>query len=157
MINGNAIQFRYATTAGGTRELIANTTNTSLSLNYSMIEVTTEASNTFKQIIPDQRSVTISFDGLSSPMDTIELLSTISVGTLIQFNYGPEGNIRAGEGYISSFDWNGAVDTAAAFSGSIDVTGELGDILVEEFVLMAQDGTNLMAEDGTDLIGNQQQ
>ena len=156
MVSGNEIQLRYAETVGGDYITIEGTTSVSLDIQYSTQEVTKNRTNGWREVIPQQRSVTMSFNGLSTPMDTIEFISIVRTGTIIHFNYGGNGYLRSASGLLTSFNWSGQVDSAMTFSGTIEVDGEFTDIIVEDFILMSEDGLNLTTEAGLNLIGNRQ-
>ena len=150
-INGNDLQLYYGTAetrattttgAAGERLPLAHAQTVSLEVSNSLIDVTTKASNSWKEMISGQKSFTLSADGLvddytaSSPITAREIgdavtangsnISSVAInGTRLYFEFGVGNSRFTGSGFISSFSQTGGTDDAPTYSVSIESTGAL--------------------------------
>ena len=112
MINANRVRIYINDT------LVAASTTASIDISNSVVEVTSEPTGGFKEIISGLRGGTMSFETLSS---VVEVETETEVD--LEFEYGDRG--ISCRGYISSANFQGATDDVLRYSASIDITGEI--------------------------------
>ena len=115
MLNGNLLRVSLGS------EEIASTTSVSLDYTYDTIEVTTTATEGWREVINNNRSFTVSFDGLGwAGNDIFE-----HEGTRVGFIFHIDRFTYVGSGILTSTSKSGGVDDVPTFSGAIEGTGEL--------------------------------
>ena len=114
---------------GGTPAVIGHSTSASLSLSIDLPEATTKDSGGYQEVIGGVRSGEISFEGLVSYTDTNnfkELSELANARTKIDWTLGTTTSgdqILSGEGFISSVEISGEMESPVTYSGSITTTG----------------------------------
>lgn len=115
--------------------VIAYATDLDMEVNKESIEVTSLASNGWKEFKTDLKDWSVSFNGLvtktdsSTSIDYDDLMydiknSTSAVTVAIKPNVS-SNKYEEGTGYLTSLKMSGAVGDKVTFSGSIQGTGEL--------------------------------
>lgn len=116
---------------GGTLTTIAHTTSCSISFSNEVSDATTKDSSGYSEIIPAVRSGEISFDGLVDYTDTAggtELAGYLLGRSKIDFSFGTAATgdtIYTGEGYVTSLEITGEMESAVTYSGTIQITGTI--------------------------------
>ena len=113
MINGNQLTVRIE----GNR--VANAKTVTLDISYSTREITSIDTNGWMEVIKDQRSFNLNFDGLG-----LEDLWRYE-GRRITFILDSVGVSYFGRGLLTNVSYSGGVDDAATYSGTITSSGEL--------------------------------
>jgi len=116
---------------GGTLATIGHTTSCTFTLNNDLPIATSKDSSGFQEVIAGVISGEISFDGLIKYDDTMnaeELQGFVLNRTKIDFSFGTGESgdtILTGEGFLSSFEQTGEMESPATYSGTIVTTGAI--------------------------------
>ncbi len=120
---------------GGTLEPIGHSTSCTLSITNDMPEATTKDSGAYAEVIAGLRSFEISFDGLVDYTDEAGgkknadgLITFVNSRSKIDFSFGTATSgdqIITGEGFVSSIEVTGEMESAVTYSGTITGTGAL--------------------------------
>jgi hypothetical protein len=112
-------------------DTIGHTTSCSLTISHDLPDATTKDSNGFSEVISGLRSGEISFEGLvdySDAASAIELIDYILNRTVVTCVFGTSVTgdaIYTAEGYISSVEQSGEMESTVSYSGSITLTGAI--------------------------------
>jgi len=116
---------------GGTLATIGHTTSCTFTLNNDLPIATSKDSSGFQEVIAGVISGEISFDGLikyDDSMNVEELQGFILNRTKIDFSFGTDESgdtIITGEGFLSSLEQTGEMESPATYSGTIVTTGAI--------------------------------
>ena len=109
LLNGNALTLAIDSTAGG-EQVFAHSISASLSVNNSLIDVTSVDSNSFEEMISGRKSFSISTDGLAdfddvSGAKATEQFSDLALaGTKVFFMFTrPDTGLTAGD--LNGMEW----------------------------------------------------
>lgn len=117
-LTGNSIVVRLDNNA------LMYSTDVSMEVTNSLVEVTTRRTGPFKEFISGVKSHSISFSGLIGLDNLNELW--VKNGMEITFRFDAGTNQRyEGKGYLNSVSIQGGVDDAISYSGSIEGIEEL--------------------------------
>lgn len=142
LLNGNALTLAIDSTAGG-EQVFAHSISASLSVNNSLIDVTSVDSNSFEEMISGRKSFSISTDGLSdfddvSGAKATEQFSDLALaGTKVFFMFTrPDAGLSAGDlmgwsgaAFIESFEVSRTADDNITYSCSLKGSGELSKVV----------------------------
>ena len=130
VFNGTNLLLKVITD-GGTLATIAHTTSCSISFSNEVADATTKDSAGYSEIIPAVRSGEISFDGLVDYTDSAggdELAAYLLGRTKVDFSFGTAATgdtVYTGEGYVTSLEITGEMESAVSYSGTISITGAI--------------------------------
>lgn len=130
VFNGTNLLLKVITD-GGTLATIAHTTSCSISFSNEVADATTKDSAGYSEIIPAVRSGEISFDGLVDYTDAAggdELAGYLLGRTKVDFSFGTAATgdtVYTGEGYVTSLEITGEMESAVSYSGTISITGAI--------------------------------
>ena len=120
---------------GGTLEPLGHSTSCSMTINHDLPESTTKDSAGYQEVISGQRSFEISFDGLvdytdgsNNKQNHTHLSTQIDNRQNIDFTFGTAvsgDTLISGEGFISSLEISGEMESPTSYSGTIVGTGSL--------------------------------
>jgi len=125
VFNGTNLLLKIETVALG------HTTSCSLALSNDLPEATTKNSGGFQEVIAGVISGEISFEGLvdySDSSNAIELADFLLARTQITCIFGTTETgdaIYTAEGYLSSVEQSGEMESPVSYSGSITLTGAI--------------------------------
>lgn len=125
VFNGTNLLLKIETVALG------HTTSCSLTLSNDLPEATTKDSSGFQEVIAGVISGEISFEGLvdySDSSNAIELADFLLARTQITCIFGTTETgdaIYTAEGYLSSVEQSGEMESPVSYSGSITLTGAI--------------------------------
>ena len=142
LLNGNALTLAIDSTAGG-EQVFAHSISASLSVNNSLIDVTSVDSNSFEEMISGRKSFSISTDGLAdfddvSAAKSTEQFSDLALaGTKVFFMFTrPDAGLTAGDlmgwsgaAFIESFEVSRSADDNITYSCSLKGSGELSKVV----------------------------
>ena len=142
LLNGNALTLAIDSTAGG-EQVFAHSISASLSVNNSLIDVTSVDSNSFEEMISGRKSFSISTDGLADFDDVASSKSTEQfsdlalAGTKVFFMFTrPDAGLSAGDlmgwsgaAFIESFEVSRTADDNITYSCSLKGSGELSKVV----------------------------
>ena len=142
LLNGNALTLAIDSTAGG-EQVFAHSISASLSVNNSLIDVTSVDSNSFEEMISGRKSFSISTDGLAdfddvSNAKATEQFSDLALaGTKVFFMFTrPDTGLSAGDlmgwsgaAFIESFEVSRSADDNITYSCSLKGSGELSKVV----------------------------
>ncbi len=118
--------------------VIPSLTSVSIDISRETITVTTSPSNGNIQRIPGTRDVSLSFDGyFGSDIDNLD------VGELIDWNFTGRVSLYRGSGYITSLSRSAGTDSAPTYSGSIEGTGTVEQIIINSDQTLCDRNTTL--------------
>jgi predicted secreted protein len=116
----------------------AGQTDTSISLNTDVIDVTSKSSTGgFKEFLAGEQGATISFTGLQAidgATDVDDLVDDYLAKTVGTFVWGAAGSgalTLTGQAFISQLTLTGAKNTGEGYSGTLQITGEITKAIVE--------------------------
>ena len=130
VFNGTNLLLKVITD-GGTLATIAHTTSCSISFSNEVADATTKDSAGYSEIIAAVRSGEISFDGLVDYTDAAggdELAGYLLGRTKVDFSFGTAATgdtVYTGEGYVTSLEITGEMESAVSYSGTISITGAI--------------------------------
>lgn len=130
VFNGTNLLLKVITD-GGTLATIAHTTSCSISFSNEVADATTKDSAGYSEIIPAVRSGEISFDGLVDYTDSAggdELAGYLLGRTKVDFSFGTAATgdtVYTGEGFVTSLEITGEMESAVSYSGTISITGAI--------------------------------
>lgn len=120
---------------GGTLEPIGHSTSCTLSITNDMPEATSKDSAGYAEVIAGLRSFEISFDGLVDYTDEATgstnadgIITLVNSRSKIDFSFGTAvsgDQLISGEGFISSIEVTGEMESVTTYSGTITGTGSL--------------------------------
>ena len=116
-------------TLGGTA--IANAQEVSLSLNHDVIDVTTKDSAGNRELIPGQKSGSMSCSGLqefSGSNGIKALTATFNTGAAVALVFdqvATSGETFSANGILTSLEISGGTDDAPTYSASFELTGAI--------------------------------
>jgi predicted secreted protein len=142
LLNGNALTLAIDSTSGG-EQVFAHSISASLSVNNSLIDVTSVDSNSFEEMISGRKSFSISTDGLADFDDVSNAKSTEQfsdlalAGTKVFFMFTrPDTGLTAGDllgwsggAFIESFEISRSSDDNITYSCSLKGSGELTKVV----------------------------
>ena len=142
LLNGNALTLAIDSTAGG-EQVFAHSISASLSVNNSLIDVTSVDSNSFEEMISGRKSFSLSTDGLAdfddvSGSKSTEQFSDLALaGTKVFFMFTrPDAGLTAGDlmgwsgaAFIESFEVSRSADDNITYSCSLKGSGELSKVV----------------------------
>lgn len=143
LLNGNALTLAIDSTAGS-EQVFAHSISASLSVNNSLIDVTSVDSNSWEQSISGRKGFTLSTDGLADFDDVASSKSTEQfsdlalAGTKVFFMMTrPEAGLTAGDllgwsgaAFIESFEVSRTSDDNITYSCSLKGSGELTKVVM---------------------------
>ena len=140
ILNGTSFRLYF----GGDK--LVGETSSGISFNNSLVEATTQVTDSFAEYIPGVKSATINFENLYS-FDTIE------VGDTMVFHIGERLNGYEGNCIVESIEVNTSADEVITHSGSVKVVGELRKFVpIYEFRdLQDRSGVNIQTRAGEDI------
>lgn len=127
-------------------EAIGFTTDVSLSINNSLMEVTTKPTNGWRENISAIKGASLNFSGLFETdfSNTNALNDNIRNGSIVEFYFGIEtGYQLGGSGYIANLDYDSGTDDIPTFSGSIEVSAEIAFRLSVELQNLRINGSDV--------------
>ena len=152
--NSNIITLSVSTTLGAIRTRYAHTKNVGFSFSYAPMEVTLSPSNTYRQIIPNTRDVTINFDGLTdfgitSELNISSLTDQAFSGSRVYFRIGSETGVSYyGEGHVADIQITGGTNDAPTYSGTIESRFEIEAIrIITELQTLCTDDDRIICTD----------
>tara|TARA_B100001059_G_scaffold72016_2_gene69158 strand:- start:8858 stop:9280 length:423 start_codon:yes stop_codon:yes gene_type:complete len=116
---------------GGTLATIGHSTSASLSLSMDAPEATSKDSAGYQEVIGGLRSGEISFEGLVDYTDTtnVPAMATLMENrSKIDWSFGTTTSgdtVFSGEGFITSIETSGEMESAVTYSGTIVTTGTI--------------------------------
>ncbi len=116
---------------GGTLATIGHSTSASLSLSMDGPEATSKDSAGYQEVIGGLRSGEISFEGLVDYTDTtnVPAMATLMENrSKIDWSFGTTTSgdtVFSGEGFITSIETSGEMESAVTYSGTIVTTGTI--------------------------------
>jgi predicted secreted protein len=116
---------------GGTLATIGHSTSASLSLSMDAPEATSKDSGGYQEVIAGLRSGEISFEGLVDYTDTqnVPAMATLMENrSKIDWSFGTTttgDTVFSGEGFITSIETSGEMESAVTYSGTIVTTGSI--------------------------------
>ena len=125
ILNGNALNIRFADNLVDTRVQISNLTNVSLDIVNNLVEVTTEDTNTWKEHTPGIKSVQLSFDAVLDASEHYSDVDTAIEGSSMLIFFGAAQGSRQGTGFLSNVTVTGGTDDRPTINGTIEITGRL--------------------------------
>jgi predicted secreted protein len=143
LLNGNALTLAIDSTAGG-EQVFAHSISASISVNNSLIDVTSVDSNSWEQSISGRKGFSISTDGLadfddvSSAKSTEQFSDLALAGTKVFFMMTrPEAGLSTGDllgwsgaAFIESFEISRTSDDNITYSCSLKGSGELTKVVM---------------------------
>lgn len=143
LLNGNALTLAIDSTAGS-EQVFAHSISASLSVNNSLIDVTSVDSNSWEQSISGRKGFSLSTDGLADFDDVASSKSTEQfsdlalAGTKVFFMMTrPEAGLTAGDllgwsgaAFIESFEVSRTSDDNITYSCSLKGSGELTKVVM---------------------------
>ncbi len=146
-LNGNDLVLSIDST-NGSENAFAYAQSCGLSFSNSLIDTSNKDSGSWEEMIPGRRSFTLSSDGLidfeavADRQNFPQFSGFAQSGTPVFFTFTEGFNGYSGQGYIESFEANGASDDVATYSASIKGTTNLltletfeGDGTLDTFTL----------------------
>ena len=116
---------------GGTLATIGHSTSATLSLSMDAPEATSKDSAGYQEVIAGLRSGEISFEGLVDYTDSQnlpEMATLMDNRTKIDWSFGTTttgDTVFSGEGFITSIETTGEMESAVTYSGTIVTTGSI--------------------------------
>lgn len=119
---------------GGTLEPLGHSTSCSMTINHDLPEATSKDSSGYSEVISGLRSFELSFDGLvdytddGTAQNVDHITAFINSRNKIDFSFGTATSgdqLISGEGFISSLEISGEMESAVTYSGTIIGTGAL--------------------------------
>ena len=116
---------------GGTLATIGHSTSASLSLSMDAPEATSKDSSGYQEVIAGLRSGEISFEGLVDYTDSqnVPQMATLMENrSKIDWSFGTTttgDTVFSGEGFITSIETSGEMESAVTYSGTIVTTGSI--------------------------------
>ena len=116
---------------GGTLATIGHSTSASLSLSMDAPEATSKDSAGYQEVIAGLRSGEISFEGLVDYTDSqnVPQMATLMENrSKIDWSFGTTttgDTVFSGEGFITSIETSGEMESAVTYSGTIVTTGSI--------------------------------
>lgn len=116
---------------GGTLATIGHSTSASLSLSMDAPEATSKDSAGYQEVIAGLRSGEISFEGLVDYTDSqnVPQMATLMENrSKIDWSFGTTttgDTVFSGEGFITSIETTGEMESAVTYSGTIVTTGSI--------------------------------
>jgi len=116
---------------GGTLATIGHSTSATLSLSMDAPEATSKDSAGYQEVIGGLRSGEISFEGLVDYTDSqnVPQMATLMEGrSKIDWSFGTTitgDTVFSGEGFITSIETSGEMESAVTYSGTIVTTGSI--------------------------------
>ena len=116
---------------GGTLATIGHSTSATLSLSMDAPEATSKDSNGYQEVIGGLRSGEISFEGLVDYTDSqnVPQMATLMENrSKIDWSFGTTttgDTVFSGEGFITSIETTGEMESAVTYSGTIVTTGSI--------------------------------
>ena len=143
LLNGNALTLAIDSTAGS-EQVFAHSISASLSVNNSLIDVTSVDSNSWEQSISGRKGFSLSTDGLadfddvSSAKSTEQFSDLALAGTKVFFMMTrPEAGLSTGDllgwsgaAFIESFEVSRTSDDNITYSCSLKGSGELTKVVM---------------------------
>jgi hypothetical protein len=111
--------------------IIGHSTSCSMSLSMDTPEATTKDSNGFSEYIAGVKGGEISFEGLvdySDSLNGIELFDSLLARTTLTCVFGTAESgdaIYTADGFLSSIEMSGEMESAVTYSGSITISGAI--------------------------------
>lgn len=111
--------------------VFAHSTSCSLSVSQDTPESTSKSSSGYREVIPGLKSAEISFEGLvayDQAKNHIYAIDAIRDGQKVDWSLGTSDatdTVYSGDGYISSVEVTGEMESVVTFSGTITVTGSI--------------------------------
>jgi len=134
VFNGTDLVLKFIAD-GGTVIPLGHSTSCSLSITHDLPEATTKDSGGYSEVISGTRSFEVSFDGLVDYTDTGNskqnadtIITLVNNRSKIDFTFGTAitgDQLISGEGFISSIEVSGEMESAVTYSGTITGTGSL--------------------------------
>jgi len=116
---------------GGTLATIGHSTSATLSLSMDAPEATSKDSAGYQEVIAGLRSGEISFEGLVDYTDSqnVPQMATLMENrSKIDWSFGTTttgDTVFSGEGFITSIETTGEMESAVTYSGTIVTTGSI--------------------------------
>lgn len=116
---------------GGTLATIGHSTSATLSLSMDAPEATSKDSAGYQEVIAGLRSGEISFEGLVDYTDSQnvpEMATLMENRSKIDWSFGTTttgDTVFSGEGFITSIETTGEMESAVTYSGTIVTTGSI--------------------------------
>ena len=116
---------------GGTLATIGHSTSATLSLSMDAPEATSKDSGGYQEVIAGLRSGEISFEGLVDYTDSQnvpEMATLMENRSKIDWSFGTTttgDTVFSGEGFITSIETTGEMESAVTYSGTIVTTGTI--------------------------------
>jgi len=116
---------------GGTSATIGHSTSASLSLSMDAPSATSKDSGGYQEVIAGLRSGEISFEGLVDYTDAqnVPAMATLMENrSKIDWSFGTTttgDTVFSGEGFITSIETSGEMESAVTYSGTIVTTGSI--------------------------------
>jgi predicted secreted protein len=143
LLNGNALTLAIDSTSGS-EQVFAHSISASLSVNNSLIDVTSVDSNSWEQSISGRKGFSLSTDGLadfddvSSAKSTEQFSDLALAGTKVFFMMTrPEAGLSTGDllgwsgaAFIESFEVSRTSDDNITYSCSLKGSGELTKVVM---------------------------
>ena len=130
LINANNLTISLGVNRMAVRA-IEDLTSVSISIDNSLLEVTTQPTNGWKEVIDGVSSSELSFEGYFDISQVNEdIYSLFAVNQRVFFIFDIIGRGFEGFGYITSLSFNGGTDDVAAYSGTISVDGEVTERII---------------------------
>jgi hypothetical protein len=111
--------------------IIGHSTSCSMSLSMDTPEATTKDSNGFSEYIAGVKGGEISFEGLvdySDSLNGVELFDSLLARTTLTCVFGTAESgdaIYTADGFLSSIEMSGEMESAVTYSGSITISGAI--------------------------------
>ena len=111
--------------------IIGHSTSCSMSLSMDTPEATTKDSNGFSEYIAGVKGGEISFEGLvdySDSLNGVELFDSLLARTELTCVFGTAESgdaIYTADGFLSSIEMSGEMESAVTYSGSITISGAI--------------------------------
>jgi len=111
--------------------IIGHSTSCSMSLSMDTPEATTKDSNGFSEYIAGVKGGEISFEGLvdySDSLNGVELFDSLIARTELTCVFGTAESgdaIYTADGFLSSIEMSGEMESAVTYSGSITISGAI--------------------------------
>ncbi len=111
--------------------IIGHSTSCSMSLSMDTPEATTKDSNGFSEYIAGVKGGEISFEGLvdySDSLNGVELFDSLIARTVLTCVFGTAESgdaIYTADGFLSSIEMGGEMESAVTYSGSITISGAI--------------------------------
>ena len=111
--------------------IIGHSTSCSMSLSMDTPEATTKDSNGFSEYIAGVKGGEISFEGLvdySDSLNGVELFDSLIARTVLTCVFGTAESgdaIYTADGFLSSIEMSGEMESAVTYSGSITISGAI--------------------------------